>query len=160
MMKDTTSSTVKQKLFELLNDKNKQQLGSVQFIWYEIDATKDAIREFLTENKGKIGLTDTEKIRALFMQRSNFENDIRNIKQLSIAKDWELVENTLHRNDFWSFVSNDISLEDGRINIIFKYIFDNDPETAGVSQEGDFLFRYYYRHLTKKDKTAKGYSHC
>ena len=147
--------TIKQKLFDLLND-NDKQLGSVQFIWYEIDATKDAIKEFLTENKGKIGLTDTEKIRALFMQRSNFENDIRNLKQLSIAKDWELVENTLHKNDFWSFVSNDISLEDGRINIIFKYIFDNDSETSGVSQEGDYLFRYYYRHLTKKDKTAKG----
>ena len=39
---------------------------------------------------------------------------------------------------------------------IFKYIFDNDSETSGVSQEGDYLFRYYYRHLTKKDKTAKG----
>ena len=147
--------TVKQKLFDLLNDKSKQ-IGSVQFIWYEIDTTKDAIKEFLSENKGKIGLTDTEKIRALFMQRSNFENDIRNLKQLSIAKDWELVENTLHRNDFWSFVSNDISLEDGRINIIFKYIFDNDPETNGIPQEGDYLFRYYYRHLTKKDKTDEG----
>lgn len=88
--------------------------------------------------------------------RRNFENDIRNLKQLSIAKDWELVENTLHRNDFWSFVSNDISLEDGRINVIFKYIFDNDPKTVGVSQEGDYLFRYFYRHLTKKDKTAEG----
>ena len=147
--------TVKQKLFDLLNDKSKQ-IGSVQFIWYEIDTTKDAIKEFLSENKGKIGLTDTEKIRALFMQRSNFENDIRNLKQLSIAKDWELVENTLHRNDFWSFVSNDISLEDGRINIIFKYIFDNDPETNGIPQEGDYLFRYYYRHLTKKNKTDEG----
>ena len=90
------------------------------------------------------------------MQRSNFENDIRNLKQLSTAKDWELVENTLHRNDFWSFISNDISLEDGRINVIFKYIFDNDPKTVGVSQEGDYLFRYFYRHLTKKDKTTGG----
>lgn len=149
------TKTVKEKLFNLLNDKNKQ-IGSVQFVWYEIDTTKDAIKEFLSENKGKIGLTDTEKIRALFMQRSNFENDIRNLKQLSIAKDWELVENTLHRNDFWSFISNDISLEDGRINIIFKYIFDNDPETNGIPQEGDYLFRYYYRHLTKKDKTEEG----
>lgn len=150
-----TRKTVVERLFDLFNDRNKK-LGSVQFIWYEIDATKDAIKEFLTENKGKIGLTDTEKIRALFMQRSNFDPAIRNLKQLSIAKDWELVENTLHRNDFWSFVSNDISLEDGRIDIIFKYIFDNDPEASDISQEGDYLFRYYYRHLTKKDKTAEG----
>lgn len=152
---DYSIKTVKENLFDLLNDKNKQ-LGSVQFIWYEIDSSKDAIKEFLTENKGKIGLTDTEKIRALFMQRSNFENDIRNLKQLSIAKDWELVENTLHRNDFWSFISNDISMEDGRINVIFKYIFDNDPATKGVPQDGDYLFRYYYCHLTKKNKTKDG----
>lgn len=151
---DDKENTVK-KLFYLLSDECKQ-LGSVQFIWYEIDSTKDAIKEFLTENKGKISLTDTEKVRALFMQRNNFENDIRNLKQLSIAKDWELIENTLHRNDFWAFISNDISMEDGRINIIFKYIFDNDTETKGVSQEGDYLFRYYYRHLTKKDKTKDG----
>ncbi len=147
---------VTQKLFDLLNGNDEERLGSIQFIWYEIDTTKDAIKEFLAENKGKIGLTDTEKIRALFMLRSNFENDIRNLKQLSIAKDWELIENTLHRNDFWSFISNDIFLEDGRIIIIFKYIFDNDTKTAGISQEGDYLFRYYYRHLTKKNKTAEG----
>lgn len=147
---------VTRKLFDLLNGNDEERLGSIQFIWYEIDTTKDAIKEFLAENKGKIGLTDTEKIRALFMLRSNFENDIRNLKQLSIAKDWELIENTLHRNDFWSFISNDIFLEDGRIIIIFKYIFDNDTKTAGISQEGDYLFRYYYRHLTKKNKTAEG----
>ncbi len=147
---------VTRKLFDLLNGDDEERLGSIQFIWYEIDTTKDAIKEFLAENKGKIGLTDTEKIRALFMLRSNFENDIRNLKQLSIAKDWELIENTLHRNDFWSFISNDIFLEDGRIIIIFKYIFDNDTNSAGISQEGDYLFRYYYRHLTKKNKTAEG----
>lgn len=142
--------TVLESLFNLLNSVNTP--GSVQFVWYEIDCEKDAIREFLTENKGKIKLTDVEKIRALFMQRNNFENDIKNLKQLSIAKDWELIENTLHRNDFWSFISQDINLEDGRINVIFKYIFDNDSSTNTIRQEGDFLFRYFYQLLSKKNR--------
>lgn len=146
--------TVVEKLFDLLNDRNRQ-LGCVQFIWYEIDATKDAIKEFLTENKGKIRLTDTEKIRALFMQRKSYsKDDAKNLKQLSIAKDWELIENTLHRNDFWSFISKDMSLEDGRINVIFKYIFENDPSSSMISKEGDFLFRYYYRHLAKNHSAS------
>lgn len=145
-----TKKTVLDSLFGLLNSENTP--GSVQFIWYEIDCNKDAIREFLTENKGKIRLTDTEKIRALFMQRSNFENDIKNLRQLSIAKDWELIENTLHRNDFWAFISKDMDLEDGRINLIFKYIFDNDPNTSNAKQEGDYLFRYYYNRLSKRNR--------
>lgn len=120
-------------------------MGSPQFIWYELDGEKDAIKEFLSENKGKIPLTDTEKIKALFLQRRNFENKIKDLKQLSIAKDWELIENTLHRNDFWSFVSNDIQQEDGRINIIFKYLFDKDPQNTIRPDEDDYLFRYYYQ---------------
>lgn len=130
-------------------------MGSPQFIWYELDGEKDAIKEFLSENKGKIPLTDTEKIKALFLQRRNFENKIKDLKQLSIAKDWELIENTLHRNDFWSFVSNDIQQEDGRINIIFKYLFDKDPQNTIRPDEDDYLFRYYYQKfaLIRKDGT-------
>ena len=60
------------------------------------------------------------------------------------------------RNDFWSFVSNDVFLEDGRISIIFKYIFDNDANASDILQEGDYLFRYYYRQLTQKEKTDDG----
>lgn len=145
-----TVKTVKDHLFNLLNNSNTN--GSVQFIWYELGAGKDAIREFLSENKGKIKLTDTEKIRALFMQRSNFGSDIKHLKQLSIAKDWELIENTLHRNDFWSFISKDCELEDGRISIIFEYIFDNDSSLEKKVCQGDYLFRYYYQLFARNKK--------
>jgi uncharacterized damage-inducible protein DinB len=143
---------VKDLLFNFLNNNG---MGSPQFIWYELDGEKDAIKEFLSENKGKIPLTDTEKIKALFLQRRNFENKIKDLKQLSIAKDWELIENTLHRNDFWSFVSNDIQQEDGRINIIFKYLFDKDPQNTIRPDEDDYLFRYYYQKfaLIRKNET-------
>lgn len=117
--------------------------GNAQFIWYEIDADKDAIQEFLSENKGKISLTDTEKIRALFMQRKGRE-EVNDLIQHGIAKDWELIENTLHSNDFWSFISNDTSKEDGRIDIIFKYIYDRDCKDKKY-QGDDYLFRYYYQ---------------
>ena len=138
------ADSVAQKIFKLLNNEQDttEPEGNIQFIWYEIDASKDAIREFLSENKGKIKLTDTEKIRALFMQRKGSGTATDSV-QLSIAKDWELIENTLHRNDFWSFISNDTKKEDGRIDLIFKYIYDRDCKDK--SYEGDDkLFRYYY----------------
>ena len=137
--------TVANLLYDLLRNSKEtdRQAGNVQFLWYEIDAEKDAIQEFLSENKGKIKLTNTEKIRALFMQRKG-DSELSKNRQLSIAKDWELIENTLHRNDFWSFISNDREKEDGRIELIFQYIYDSD-KTADKEYDGeDRLFRYYY----------------
>lgn len=143
-----TPRRVVDKLFALLNNKKDTTSpeGNAQFIWYEIDASKDAIQEFLKENKGKIRLTDTETIRALFMQRKRNDAAGDSI-QLSIAKDWEQIENTLHRNDFWAFISNDTEKEDGRINLIFQYIFDRYCPNKDDFKGEDKLFRYYYQLL-------------
>lgn len=140
--KEFTLDDVIDILFKLLNNPKSTSEPNAQFIWYEIDKNKDAIQEFLSENKGKIRLTDTEKIRGLFMQRKD-KTDIGNFIQLGIAKDWELIENTLHRNDFWSFISNDKDREDGRINLIFQYIYDRDCKDKSYKGK-DYLFRYYY----------------
>lgn len=139
------------KLFELLNNTKETEdpIGNVQFIWYELNDTKDAIAEFLSENKGKIKLTETEMIRALFMQRKE-KNESSSQKQLSIAKDWEIIENMLHRNDFWGFIGNDFFQEDGRIRIVFEYLYETDKGTtiANNGPEDDDLYRYYYNKLS------------
>lgn len=129
-----------------------KQEGNAQFVWYEIDAEKDAIREFLSENKGKIKLTDTEKIRGLFLQRRG-KDDTNYLIQQSIAKDWELIENTLHGNDFWSFISNDTNIEDGRINLIFQYIYDRDCREKRYNGD-DYLFRYYYQLFSSRSNDS------
>lgn len=146
-----SKKTVCDYLFNLLNNTPNSN-GSVQFIWYELAKEKDAIKEFLSENKGKIQLTDEEKIKGLFLQRSNFDPVVKNLKQLSIAKDWELIENTLHRNDFWAFISKDFELEDGRINVIFDYIFDRETKGQATQKEGDYLFRFFYQKFAQFKK--------
>ena len=146
-----SKKTVCDYLFNLLNNTPNSN-GSVQFIWYELAKEKDAIKEFLSENKGKIQLTDEEKIKGLFLQRSNFSKEVKNLKQLSIAKDWELIENTLHRNDFWAFISKDFELEDGRINVIFDYIFDRETKGQTTQKEGDYLFRFFYQKFAQFNK--------
>ena len=138
------------KLLKLLNNPadTDEPEGNVQFIWYELDPSKDAVREFLSENKGKIQLTDTEKIKALLLQRKNFGEDVKNRRQEAMAKDWDRIEMALHEPDFWAILSKDKSRENDRIQLIFKYIYDADPcDKSGYADKDDALFRYYYDRL-------------
>ena len=153
-------------LFKLLNQNRdvEEDCGSAQFIWYELSSDggekskQRAISEFLKINTGKIELTDAELIKALFLQRRNFVTSERESKQLEIAMQWEGIENTLHRDDFWFFISSKKS-RPNRIDEIFELIFKTegvheyheDLVDKGISQknallsEKNSIFRYYYR---------------
>lgn len=154
-------------LFKLLNQDRaavNEESGSAQFIWYELStdgsegSKQKAISEFLKINTGKIELTDAELIKALFLQRRNFISSERESKQLEIAMQWEGIENTLHRDDFWFFISSKKS-RPNRIDEIFELIFKTegvneyheDLVDKSISQknamlsEKNSIFRYYYR---------------
>ena len=124
------SDEIARKLLTLLkNKKNTTKTeGNAQFIWYQLSPEKDAVNEFITENKGKIGLTDTERIRALFLFREDKNNEVDATQQISIAKDWDEIETTLHDPDFWSFISSN-NQNEGRISLLFNYIYKIDNST-------------------------------
>ncbi len=151
-----TQKEVIEKLLNLLNNaKNtKNAEGNVQFLWYELAPGKDEIREFLSENKGKIRLTDAEKIKALFLQRKNFGDDLKNRRQQAMAKDWDNIEMALHEPDFWAILSNDRKKEHGRIEIIFRYIYDLDTHKKDYSDVDDYLFRYFSDKLEELKTTS------
>jgi hypothetical protein len=142
--KQVSKNDITRYLLDLLHSAKDSPKGSVQFIWYELDPQKDAIKEFIKENTGKIKLTDTELIKGLFLQKRNWEAPVRNLQQLSIGKDWEQIENTLHHNDFWSFLSNNIHQEDNRINIVFEYIYQKHNGGSALPKDNqNALFRFY-----------------
>lgn len=157
--------------FRLLNNPKgiKSEVGSAQFIWYELngaqsDSREQEVSEFIKINTGKIALTDAELLKALFLQKRNFEKGEKEIKQLQIAMEWEQVENTLHKNDFWHFFygSNDMP---NRIDALFELVYKADQIKAndikGISREltacnkelktKNTLFRYYYSLMDGKD---------
>lgn len=141
-------------LYKLLNCSKdvEEDTGSVQVIWYELKSefSKDPIAEFLNINNGKIRLTDTELIKALFLRRNNFSTaSDKDIKQIEIALQWELIENRLHRNDFWTFLSNDMECEE-RINILFELVYRME---FGKEPGDSDLFRSYYNKFDGKTKT-------
>lgn len=120
--------------------------GSVQFIWYEIapDSGKNPIDEFVSINNGKIRLTDAELIKGLILQKRNFIGD-KAAEQMKIALQWESIENTLHRNDFWNFLSSS-SDEDNRIELLFSMRYYLQQKRTESPKDGD-LFRFYFNDL-------------
>ena len=138
-------------LRDLLNCKKedtKESTGSAQFIWYELqaDSNKNPIDEFLNINNGKIRLTDAELIKALFLQKRNFmEESIKGGKQTELAIGWESIENSLHRDDFWQFLSVKEEESDNRIELLLKLRYQQAHN--GEKPKEGALFRYYYNDL-------------
>ncbi|RKW17239.1 MAG: DUF262 domain-containing protein [Capnocytophaga sp.] len=141
------ASNIRSKLATFLcQDKNTEEsCGSLQVVWYEIDENKDIIREFLTINNGKIQLTEAELIKALFLQKRNLGDDNLEITQGNIALEWERIENALHEDDFWYFLSNENKIPSNRIELLLrlnKGVFETDKNK---------LFRSYYGIFSEKE---------
>ena len=151
------------KAYSAINDwvKNKGNFDNNEFqskfkektkvIWYETDPIQDAVEIFTRINMGKIPLTNAELIKALFLNRSNFQDDnaeIIRLKQLEIATEWDNIEYTLHNDEFWLFLNQNENDIETRIEFIFELIVGK-----GAKDDKNFLFREYSkRFLGEKEK--------
>lgn len=118
--------------------------GVVQVIWYEIEDNpngndeSDAIDTFIRINLGKIPLTNSELIKALFLQERKFykddevQNEIAKLKQFQIATAWDRIENSMQNEDFWWFINEGENKSPAHIDFIFTLIknvkISEDPE--------------------------------
>ena len=140
--------------------KDKTNLnGVVQVIWYQINEDENAIDTFIRINLGKISLTNSELIKALFLQerffganKANSENEIAKLKQLEIANDWDRIENTLQDDNFWWFLNETENLIPARIEFIFDLICEvekkENPEiTKIIGTDRYATFRFFYQNL-------------
>ena len=98
---------------------------NVRVIWYEVDennSNSSSIDIFSRLNIGKIPLTNAELIKALFLQKKNFEEKVYSLKQIQIATEWDDIEKRLQQDDFWYFISNGCT--DRKYECRIEYIFD------------------------------------
>ena len=98
-------------------------LNKVQFIWYE--SNEDPIKVFTRLNIGKIGLTNSELIKALMLNRSNFEGqdaDKIRLRQLEIAVKWDEIESVLQDDEFWMFLHDKGFDKPTRIDFLFDLV--------------------------------------
>lgn len=132
-------------------DKNSFQSKfkfSTKVIWYE-SKEDDSISIFTRINIGKIPLTNSELIKALFLNSSNFEKDkfdkVR-LKQLEISNEWDRIEQELQNDMFWYFLKGD-DKKTNRIELIFDLMNNEVDETDNYS-----TFRFFSKKFKKKSK--------
>lgn len=92
----------KGKIQSTLTNINKYLDECVKIIWYEVPDTENSADLFSRLNIGKIPLTSSELVKALFLKNES-ENSIR---QEELSLEWDNMEKELHNEDFWGFLTN------------------------------------------------------
>ncbi|WP_339856672.1 DUF262 domain-containing protein [Pseudohongiella acticola] len=118
----------------LTNDRKAGK--NVQVIWYEIREDIDATAVFARLNMGKIPLTDSELVKALFLKDSNFNDLDKYHLQLKIAHEWDEMERLLQSDEFWFFVHNSPQ-ESNRISIVLTLVADLLPSGINDVSRGE-----------------------
>lgn len=120
-------------------------LNHVKIIWYSLDSAiqnNKVIEVFLNNNKGKIKLTTSELIKALFILKIK-NTQIKELAELhnnSFALEWDSIEKKLQDDSLWYFIQpNENLYKDGtRIDYLFDLILKK------TSKEDNFYaYRYY-----------------
>ena len=128
-------------------------LERVKFIWYQ--TSENAIPVFTRLNIGKIPLTNSELIKALFLNRSNFSSN--DIKQQEIAREWDSIEYALQNNEFWLFLHKKDYEKPARIEFLFDIICEEDLlktsySTDDIGYDSYKTFRYFYKYVQEEKK--------
>lgn len=87
-----------------LTDLNSYFDKKITIIWYEVDSNENGIELFERLNIGKILLTSSELVKALFL-RDNQQSSLDS-RQEEIALQWDEIEKSLHDQQFWAFLTN------------------------------------------------------
>lgn len=134
-------------------------LNKVKFIWYET-IEKDPIKVFTRLNIGKIPLTNSELIKALLLNSSNFKSENPNhlrLKQQEIASEWDNIEYTLQNDEFWLFLNSPNYDKPTRIDFIFDLIVEKN--SLGLKEYKNIIgtdnyqtFRYFNIFLSEKSE--------
>lgn len=88
----------------------------VKIIWYEPEEEISGEELFTRLNIGRIPLTNSELIRALFLSRNN---GVTHEKQLEISTEWDKIEKELRSSAFWAFLTNEDEYTN-RIELLFN----------------------------------------
>ncbi len=122
---------------------NADLLNNVNVIWYEVDEAEDSISAFTRLNINKIKLTNSELVKALFLNRSNFgtqNEDLIRVRQLEISTEWDTIERDLHNEELWGFVTSEKSSD---YPCRIEYILDLISGKQEISRE-NHTFKYFY----------------
>lgn len=122
---------------------------SVQFIWYEVDSKKphDTFRNL---NSGKIQLSNSDLIKALFLNRvSGLKEPLRQ----QAADLLEQMEQELKNDSFW-YMFNFAEQRDGQSRMDFIYNLVAKCKNEDYTIDPRWSFRNYFDNKEVKDKNG------
>lgn len=135
-------------------------LNKVEMIEYRVKKEEE-LRTFSRLNIGKIGLTDSELIKALLLNRNNFDN-AGEVMQHKLADEWYEIETTLQNDEFWLFIHDRNYDKPTRIDFILDLLSKNNSydiprdDYKTLNKDKHFTYRYFDKVFkTKKIPAAE-----
>lgn len=118
----------------------------VKIIWYEPEEEISGEELFTRLNIGRIPLTNSELIRALFLSRNN---GVTHEKQLEISTEWDKIEKELRSSAFWAFLTNEKEYIN-RIELLFNMMANRS------NKKDDYATFFFFNEKIneKKDKIS------
>ena len=123
-------------ILDLLTSKPGQN-PTARILWYKADPRESGIALFNRLNTGKLELTDSELVKGLFMLKSGNGADSDN-EQFRTALKWERMENALHDDAFWCFLTprrEKDNLHTNRIDLLLELVFHERYVRRSLEQE-------------------------
>lgn len=145
-LKDKDGSEVVSFIADVLTKPTDQEGHgkNVRVIWYEIRDTSINPKEvFQRLNIGKIPLTNSELIKALFLSNTNSNNNdaIFKLRQNEIAQEWDRMEIAFQNDKFWYFLNEQAEEnKTTRIDYIFDLITNKTVEQKKNEKYKNFSF--------------------
>lgn len=127
---------------------NEYFISSVSVIWYEVDTNEDGIELFERLNIGKIPLTSSELVKALFLKDS--VRDQMSGRQEEVSLQWDMIEHELRNPSFWGFLSN---IDGDQMPTRIDLLLDLIAEKTEKNKENYFTFFYFDNEIKKIAKT-------
>jgi len=147
-------NTILKKDIRAVDQQDIDIANNVRFIWYEItEENLPGSAIFTRINMGKIPLTNSELIKALFFINEKEEDRIKH--QFSKAYEWEYIEKSLQNDDFWYFLNKEENSTSTRIEFIFELIADKYKPKKNINKSIDKYYAFYIFNELIKSKNDK-----
>ena len=134
----------------------------IQFIWYQVPDGAKSNEIFTKLNMGKIPLTNAELFKALLLSSDGAQcnNNSGESQRDKIAVEWDFVEQSLHDDNFWYFISNEDSPVETRIDYLLKLFALTNVNNSAVQGKklikSDRLFSFLVVSAIIDQAKAKG----
>ena len=119
------------------------QEKQVKIIWYEVDENSEdlvSINIFNRLNKGKISLTSSELIKALFIMDYDLRSNGDKLPAEQLSMEWNEMERKFQDDNFWYFISDDKQDSQTRIDVLFDFVTGKNE-----THDSDYSYQEFQR---------------